>query len=78
MRILSEEEEKTYYSAFHPQRLEFAGDRLWHSIIVEVLFVLAPIQPLVPPGEPFLSGYNYEVSLSSPLCRPKRDVQRDD
>jgi dsRNA-specific ribonuclease len=64
LRLLSESEEKAFYSAYHAERLEFAGDRIWHAVIVEVLFLLTPVQPLVPPGEPSLAELQKEVSLS--------------
>ncbi|GAA5986563.1 hypothetical protein JCM11641_003676 [Rhodosporidiobolus odoratus] len=47
-----EAEHHAFSSAYHPERLEFVGDRLWHDVISHVLFILAPIEQVKPPTRP--------------------------
>ncbi|GAA5900015.1 hypothetical protein JCM5296_001940 [Sporobolomyces johnsonii] len=43
---LSEREERDFREAYHRERLEFVGDRIWEEVAVLVVFSLAPIQRL--------------------------------
>ncbi|GAA5822374.1 hypothetical protein JCM11251_006318 [Rhodosporidiobolus azoricus] len=61
LQKLSKEERESFYSAYHPERLEFVGDRLWYNIIAETIFILSPVEPLVPPLKPSLKSIQSSV-----------------
>ncbi|GAA5860179.1 hypothetical protein JCM1840_002804 [Sporobolomyces johnsonii] len=46
MGTLPEREERDFREAYHRERLEFVGDRIWEEVAVLVVFSLAPIQRL--------------------------------
>ncbi|GAA5921079.1 hypothetical protein JCM1841_005086 [Sporobolomyces salmonicolor] len=60
---LSEREERDFREAYHRERLEFVGDRIWEEVVVLVLFSLAPIQRLpTKTAAPSLGHFQNETS----------------
>ncbi|GAA5984099.1 hypothetical protein JCM5350_003777 [Sporobolomyces pararoseus] len=42
LKLLPEQEERDFLAAYHHERLEFVGDRLWGEVVSQVVFLLAP------------------------------------
>ncbi|BGP17990.1 hypothetical protein JCM10213v2_006038 [Rhodosporidiobolus nylandii] len=62
---LPEAEARVLRSAWHPERLESVGDKLWHYTISQVLFLVAPIQQLVPTAAPSVAVDSLISALST-------------
>ncbi|GAA5981858.1 hypothetical protein JCM11641_001921 [Rhodosporidiobolus odoratus] len=54
--------EEDFRSIYHPERLEFCGDRLLEDIVVQTLFFLAPVQRLQSQKGPYLGVLHTETS----------------
>ncbi|GAA5852572.1 hypothetical protein JCM8547_002549 [Rhodosporidiobolus lusitaniae] len=62
-RLLSEQDMREVYSVFHPEKLEFGGDRLWSQVIAETLLVLLPSEILKDGQTPYLGHLDVMTSL---------------
>jgi len=43
LRLLSEDDEREFIEAYHPERLEFLGDRIWSEVVAQAVFLIAPV-----------------------------------
>ncbi|GAA6016377.1 hypothetical protein JCM10207_003844 [Rhodosporidiobolus poonsookiae] len=55
--------DEAFRSTYHPERLEYFGDKLWEEVVGEAIFLLAPIERMSENGgEPNLGKLGCEVA----------------
>jgi dsRNA-specific ribonuclease len=42
LKAAMERENQHFYEAYHLERLEFVGDRIWSEVVAQSVFLLAP------------------------------------
>jgi len=41
--LLPEKDQREFMDAYHPERLEFLGDRIWSEVVAQAVFLIAPV-----------------------------------